>query len=76
MFIGIILELEDGQESRIRFTQTTDSGAIAHCEASNDTRTRTVLLQAVPSPAGIHSPISPRRIRHHRQARTCRTGPP
>ena len=34
MFIGITLELEDGQEARIRFTQTTDSGAIVHCEAA------------------------------------------
>ena len=53
MFIGITLELEDGQESRIWFTQTTDSGAIAHCEASNDTRTRTVcskLFQVLPVP--------------------------
>ena len=34
MFIGITLELEDGQEARIRFTQTTDSAAIVHCEAA------------------------------------------
>ena len=32
MFIGITVELEDGQEARIRFTQSADSGAIAHCE--------------------------------------------
>ena len=34
MFIGITLELENGQEARIRFTQTTDSGAIVQCEAA------------------------------------------
>ena len=34
MFIGITLELEDGQEARIRFTQTSDSGALVHCEAA------------------------------------------
>ena len=34
MFIGITLELEDGQEARIRFTENTDSGAIVHCEAA------------------------------------------
>ena len=32
MFIGITLELEDGQKARIRFTQSADSGAIVHCE--------------------------------------------
>ena len=34
MFVGITLELEDGQEVRIRFTQTTNSGAIVHCESA------------------------------------------
>ena len=34
MFIGITLELENGQEARIQFTKTTDSWAIVHCEAA------------------------------------------